>query len=266
MDKPEVRPLIQIYAFTRLEQVQEAVDMGVNHVGFIAGDYGLVYGELSFKQSRQIVNLIRSIRPVVGATLHSHLEPTFSTIGSPTLVRSLALTMATEVDEILRMVDAVQPDIVHISTDLHDVGLGKMELLRRHLTEAAGENPRVQIMKAIPVEGEESISSAQEFAVFSDYLLLDTKVRDMPGVGATGRTHDWQISRRIVESVSIPVILAGGLSPENVVEAIRVVGPAGVDSNTATNLPGDPVEKDMCRMRQFIDAARRWQENIPASM
>ena len=78
----------------------------------------------------------------------------------------------------------------------------------------------------------------------------------MPGIGATGRLHDWRISRRIVESVPVPVILAGGLSPENVMDAMQAVQPWGVDSNTHTNLPGSPVEKDMQRIREFVAAVR----------
>ena len=48
-------------------------------------------------------------------------------------------------------------------------------------------------------------------------------------LGGTGRTHDWAVSARIVSEVQVPVFLAGGLKPENVGEAVRAVGPAGVD-------------------------------------
>ena len=88
------------------------------------------------------------------------------------------------------------------------------------------------------------------------YTIL-AKIHGLPGVGATGKTHDWEISRQIVEAVDIPVILAGGLTRENVSEAIRIVSPAGVDSNTATNLPNNPVEKDMERVRRFVEAVRQ---------
>ena len=54
-------------------------------------------------------------------------------------------------------------------------------------------------------------------------------------VGITGKTCDWIAARRLVESSRIPVILAGGLSPENVYEGILAIRPAGVDSCTLTN-------------------------------
>ena len=91
--------IIQIYAFTQVDQAVAAAEMGVDHIGFIAGDYGLVSGELSFKEARRLAQ-----------SLPSHT------------VR-VALTMAVQVDEILRMAEAVEPDIIHISTDLEDVGM-----------------------------------------------------------------------------------------------------------------------------------------------
>jgi phosphoribosylanthranilate isomerase len=68
-------------------------------------------------------------------------------------------------------------------------------------------------------------------------------------------THDWTISRRIVELSLVPVILAGGLGPDNVADAIRKVGPAGVDSKSKTDREGSHA-KDLERVRRFHEAAR----------
>jgi phosphoribosylanthranilate isomerase len=113
-------------------------------------------------------------------------------------------------------------------------------------------------MKAIHVEGPESVAVALRFAEVADILLLETKVTGLPGVGATGILHDWNVSREIVERVGsrAKVILAGGLTPENVAEAVKTVRPWGVDSNTGTNLPGDPVVKDMARVQEFVVRAK----------
>jgi len=117
---------------------------------------------------------------------------------------------------------------------------------------------QVALMKAIHVSGWGSLQTALAFAGVSDILLLDTKVEGMPGVGATGVSHDWTVSREIVAQVGqrARVILAGGLVPENVGVAIAAVRPWGVDSNTGTNLPGDPVAKDMERVREFVQQAK----------
>ena len=95
------------------------------------------------------------------------------------------------------------------------------------------------------------------YQTVADFIILDTQAVDIPGIGASGKTHDWNISRAIVQQSRVPVILAGGLSPENVGEAIRAVRPWGVDSLTHTNhpLPGGFV-KDIERVRLFVSAAR----------
>ena len=114
----------------------------------------------------------------------------------------------------------------------------------------------IRLMKAIPVENEESVQIAKQYAAVSDLLLLDTKRPDFPGVGATGFTHDWNVSKQIVDSVGIPVILAGGLSADNVQASIRKVHPWGVDSNTSTNVPGSNTDKDIKRIAAFVRAIR----------
>lgn len=220
--------IVQIYAATSVADALKMVELGVDQVGFVAGDYGEVHGELTFATARAIVEALR------GKAVSS------------------ALTMSTDIAEIQRMAEAVQPDIIHISSDTEAVGVEAMQELRRHLPEG------VRLMKAIHVGGPESIAVALKFAVVAEILLLDTKVAGMPGVGATGVTHDWNISREMVAQVGprSKVILAGGLVPANVAEAIAAVQPWGVDSNTGTNLPGDPVAKDWERVREFVRQAK----------
>jgi phosphoribosylanthranilate isomerase len=91
--------------------------------------------------------------------------------------------------------------------------------------------PGISLVQVIHVTGSESVDEAQEIAPFVDAILLDSgnqslKVKEL---GGTGRTHDWSLSRRIRETIDVPLFLAGGLKPENVREAIRTVEPFGVD-------------------------------------
>ncbi len=216
--------IIQIYAFTDVKTAIRAAQLGVNHIGFVAGKYGEVPAELSFDEAYEIA--------------HSLPEKT----------TSVALTMAAEVDEILKMVDKVKPNIVHISSDLDLVDVEKTRELRKRLDKS------IRLMKAIPVEDKRSIAIAQSYAAVCDLLLLDTKRGNFPGVGATGFTHDWNVSQSIVQSVKIPVILAGGLTPANVQAAINKVNPWGVDSNTSTNVPGSNTDKDINLIADFVKA------------
>lgn len=91
--------------------------------------------------------------------------------------------------------------------------------------------PGVKLVQVIHVLDENSIAAARDAATQVDALLLDSgnpqaAIREL---GGTGRAHDWQLSRRIVESVRVPVFLAGGLNPGNVREAMATVRPFGID-------------------------------------
>src|SRR5437773_7973042 len=110
------------------------------------------------------------------------------------------------------------------------------------------------LMRSIPVVGEASIALARSYEGIADFLLLDSHREADRQIGALGITHDWRISRRIVELVKMPVILAGGLGPDNVADAIRAVRPAGVDSKTKTDRDGSH-QKDLDRVRGFQEAA-----------
>lgn len=86
----------------------------------------------------------------------------------------------------------------------------------------------------------------------ADFLLLDTAV---PGkAGGTGTTHDWSNARAMKELVGVPLILAGGLTPENVGRAVAEVGPWGVD--VASGVEASPGRKDPARVREFIRRAK----------
>ena len=164
-------------------------------------------------------------------------------------VTIVALSLATQPERVAQTVSTVQPHIVHLARAVDGLGVDHVARLRDQLAP-------IELMVTIPVRGPDSISTAQAFAPVSDYLLLDSADPASGTVGATGLTHDWSVSRQIVAAVDTPVILAGGLGPENVREAIGHVGPAGVDSETRTSTDADRRRKDRERVRQFIERAR----------
>jgi phosphoribosylanthranilate isomerase len=100
--------------------------------------------------------------------------------------------------------------------------------------------PGVRRVQVIHVEGPEAVASARASAPWVDALLLDSgrpgaSVREL---GGTGRVHDWAISRDIVEAVDVPVFLAGGLTADNVAEAVGRARPYGVDVCTGVRTDG----------------------------
>jgi phosphoribosylanthranilate isomerase len=216
----------QIYTMQSPEEARAVADLGVDRVGVTPSHRGLP-GEVDLVTAHLIVEAVRSQATTV------------------------ALSVESDVDAILEMVRAVQAEILHLCGPAGSVPPEAVRALRLQL-------PEVGIMQAVSVTGPEALDVALSYQEVVDYLILDTQALDIAGIGASGQTHDWGVSREIVERVRRPVILAGGLSPENVADAIRAVRPWGVDSLTHTNriLPGGGFRKDLERVRQFVVAAR----------
>ena len=102
--------------------------------------------------------------------------------------------------------------------------------------------------------GDQSIAAAIAAEPLVDALLLDSRTADR--IGGTGLPHDWSVSRRIVEQIGKPVILAGGLRPENLQAALKMVGPTAVDVNPGIeDVAG---AKDPQRAVAFVQICRRW--------
>jgi phosphoribosylanthranilate isomerase len=123
-----------------------------------------------------------------------------------------------------------------------------------------GAMPGVSLVQVIHVTGEQSLDEALSVAPHVDALLLDSGNQSLAvkELGGTGRVHDWTLSRRIREQARVPVFLAGGLRPENVGEAIRQVGPFGLDLcsgvRTAGKLDEGKLARFFAHLREAIHA------------
>ena len=99
--------------------------------------------------------------------------------------------------------------------------------------------PNTELIQVVHIEDASAIDLAKRLEPLVDGLLLDSGNTKLPikELGGTGRTHDWIISKRIVEQVRIPVLLAGGIKADNVNRAIEAVQPYGIDlcSGVRTN-------------------------------
>jgi phosphoribosylanthranilate isomerase len=215
--------IVQIYEVGNPKEAKELAKLGVDHIGVLTGT-GNFPRELTFKQTSDI----------------------FSSLPKDT--KKVALSLTGDVDEISELITECNPDILHAGARPEMLSPLQTEKLKRDF-------PDTEFMRAIPVISKESIRLALEYAGIVNYLLLDTYNKETLEVGATGKVHDWRISREIVEKVKIPVILAGGLGPENVIEAIKVVRPAGVDSKTKTDRI-DGKGKDLEKVREFVKLAK----------
>ena len=116
--------------------------------------------------------------------------------------------------------------------------------------------PGVSIVQVVHVTGAAAVDEAISSATVADALLLDSGTPDGPerALGGSGRTHDWSISRQIIERVRCPVFLAGGLNPLNVTGAIHEVRPFGVDVCSGLR-PQGPLDEAL--LSSFMSAVAR---------
>ena len=127
------------------------------------------------------------------------------------------------------------------------------ELLERDYATIRHELPHIKLVQVIHVVGDESVDEAAELAESVDAILLDSgnPKLEVKELGGTGRRHDWQLSRKIVETCGKPVFLAGGLNAENVREAIDIVQPFGLDLCSGVRRDG---KLDLAKLASFFAA------------
>jgi phosphoribosylanthranilate isomerase len=216
--------IIQIYGLTTPDDARIVVEAGADNAGVVLDEGYDAWDSVDATTARAIV-----------AELHD--------------INVVALSLSVESDEIRRTVEVVEPQIAHVVRLTDRWEADAVATLREQLLP-------VQLMLTIGVRDERAIEVARRFAPVCDYLLLDTPHPTTGVVGATGVTHDWSVSARIVDAVPTPVVLAGGLGPENVAEAIAQTRPAGVDSETRTSRDDDRRRKDRAKVRRFVELSR----------
>jgi phosphoribosylanthranilate isomerase len=139
------------------------------------------------------------------------------------------------------------------------------DIERAELRRLKRSDPDLFVIKSLVIglHGMDDLGRVLEGAVpHVDAFITDTFDPSTGASGATGKTHDWRLSRELVELSPRPVILAGGLTADNVREAVRAVRPAGVDAHTG--LEDASGRKDRARVERFLAEARDALRRIAA--
>jgi phosphoribosylanthranilate isomerase len=215
--------LVQIYEVQTPEEAVALARLGVDHIGVLVGD-GAFPRELPMERARAIFE------------------------AAPSASKRVALSLSAELGEVRRVIAQTRPDIIHIGAAIELFSIAETRVLKSAF-------PRLQIMRSIPIVDAASLEWARAYRGVADFLLLDSHDPGDRQIGGLGRTHDWSISRRVVDEVGVPAILAGGLDADNVAEAIAAVRPAGVDSKTKTDRANGG-GKDLEKVRRFVSAAK----------
>lgn len=245
--------IVQIYEIQDPREAEKCVEAGVDHLGSVV---------LS-EEGWRVPVLKETVRMIQGSGKKSSLIPLF-----------------THRDNIYRTLDYYGPDYVHFCDNLVSQEK-KVHDLKPFIQLQEGIKdyfPEIVIIRSIPLprEGTEGafpfLDIARELAAVSDAFLTDTWLQEEPVtgfIGITGETVDREMAKKLVEEAGIPVILAGGLSPENVGETILKVLPAGADSCTLTNERGPDgkgvrFRKDARKVREFVREVRMAEETVKA--
>lgn len=213
-----VRPRIKICCISSLEEAYLAIRCGASALGLVSSmpsGPGVIGEDL-------IAEIAERAPPPIGVFLLTSFQDTDSIIEQQRRLRA----------NTLQIVDRLEQ--------------GSYDDLRRAL-------PGISIVQVIHVSGEESIEEAMAVAPHVDAILLDSGNQKLAvkELGGTGRTHDWTISRAIREAIDVPIFLAGGLNADNVAEAVKQVGPFGLDICSGVRTDG---RLDEAKLRSFFRA------------
>jgi phosphoribosylanthranilate isomerase len=164
----------------------------------------------------------------------------------PVFVTSVLVIMPENAEQAIHMIHTAKPDAVQVHNALAISELKKIK------------ETGVKLIKTIPVPQDTEpgtlIRQVGEHSGIADALLLDTVMEGK--IGGTGMPHNWEVSSEIVLHAGMPVILAGGLNPENVRDAVRNVRPYAVDAASGVETDG---KKDEKKIIDFIKNAKGYE-------
>ncbi|MDQ2051351.1 phosphoribosylanthranilate isomerase [Natronolimnohabitans sp. A-GB9] len=205
---------VKICGLTTVDDLETAVEAGADALGIIC--------DVSVDTPREVT--VERARELAAAT--------------PPFVTTVLVTMGDDLERAGELAETVGPDAVQLHTDAEPSDLAS---LRSEI------DP--QLLLAIGADG---VARADRYDDAVDALLVDTPTED--GGGGTGETHDWERTRSVVADLESPVVLAGGLTPDNVADAVRTVEPFAVDVASGVEASGGV--KDPEAVRSFVDHAK----------
>jgi phosphoribosylanthranilate isomerase len=213
--------MIQVAGISSLAEAEMIVACGATHIGFPL--------RLAYHQE--------DVSEFEAATIISRVAGR---------IKKVLITYLNQGDEIVALVQPLAVEVVQLHAD---IDIAQLKSLKATM-------PGLKIIKSLIVgmdTEQQLLRTVTKYSPYVDYFITDTFDPTTGATGATGKVHDWQISKRIVELSPRPVILAGGLNCANVRAAIVAVQPAGVDTHTGVERADG--SKDRALVQQFVNEA-----------
>ena len=206
---------VKICGLTEPADLRAAIEAGADAVGIISA--------VSVDTPREVdrgaaAELVADVPPFVTATL---------------------VTMPEDADHAVDLIRAIRPDAIQLHGDFSAEDIG-------YIRAETG-------IKVIPAIDYTDTERAHELDAAADAILVDSTTEE--GAGGTGETHDWESTADLADTLTSPVILAGGLTPDNVAKAVRTAAPFAVD--VASGVERDPGRKDHTALATFVQNAGR---------
>ena len=200
----------KICGVTNEADLQAVADAGADAVGIV---------------TEVTVDTPREVAPDRAADLVAAAPPFLSTV---------LVSMPDTATRAVELAGAVAPDAIQLHGEFDDEDV---RYVRRET--------RADVITAVDADDADRVRGYDGVA---DAILLDSTTED--GAGGTGETHDWHAARALVDDLATPVVLAGGLTPENVADAARAVEPYAVDVSSGVERSGG--EKDHAAITAFV--------------
>lgn len=206
------------------DDVRAAVDAGADALGFITEVDVDTPREVAPEQARELA------------------------ASAPPFVTTIAVTIPDTVAEAVEVAQQVAPDALQLYGEFGPEAIREIR-----------KRAHVDVIVAL---GADEPELARELDGAADALLIDSLTE--AGAGGSGKTHDWDATRTLREELSTPLVLAGGLVPENVAEAVETVDPFAVDVASGVERTDEPGQKDHDAMYAFVREAGRAADTRPS--
>ncbi len=206
---------VKVCGITRVEDLAAAISAGADAIGFVVGKNTVSPRKISFLLAKKLVGLL------------------------PPFVASVAVCVPKDGLEMIEVAKKTDAQIIQVHGGISNAEIAK-----------ARKKIVAKVLRCVPVkDGFDSFAALSEAQKVADCVVLDSS---NPG---SGKPHDWKASALLAKKSKLPVVLAGGLGPHNVADAIRIVKPFGVDASTLLEgkIRG---KKDAKKVRAFVHNAK----------
>jgi len=211
---------VKICGITNPEDAKIAVDFGADFIGLIVEVPVQTPRKLTLGQAKKIIGMVNNSQIVI-------------------------VIIPSSITEIENIVETLNPTYLQ----LHGNESPKL------VSEIKENFKDLKLIKTFHMESKSTLDSVlntiNKYNNSIDVVLLDTKTDK---IGGTGKTHDWNLSRKIRENIKMPIFLSGGLNSGNVKEAVNIVRPFAVD--VASGVESEPGKKDPDKIKKFVNNSK----------